>query len=75
MGRRRRRRPAWDDERDPLGGEAGDPVHWYTLTNATLWMAIAVLAIAGLFVLGTQRRAVVPGRAQSVAELLYGFIH
>jgi F-type H+-transporting ATPase subunit a len=59
----------------PLFGEAGDPVHWYTITNATLWMAIAVAAIAGLFVLGTARRSVVPGRAQSIAELLYGFIH
>ncbi|EPX84904.1 ATP synthase F0 subcomplex A subunit [Rubellimicrobium thermophilum DSM 16684] len=59
----------------PLFGEAGDPVHWYTITNATLWIAIAVAAIAGLFVLGTARRAVVPSRLQSVAELLYGFIH
>lgn len=58
----------------PLGGEAGDPVHWYTITNATLWMAIAVAAIAGLFVLGTQRREMIPSRAQSIAELLYGFV-
>ena len=38
-------------------------------------MAIAVLAIFALFVLGTSRRAVVPGRAQSLAEILYSFIH
>lgn len=59
----------------PLFGEAGDPVHFFTITNATLWMAIAVLAIFALFVLGTSRRAVVPGRAQSLAEILYSFIH
>jgi len=50
-------------------------VHWYTITNATLWMAIAVLAIFALFVLGTQRRSIVPGRVQSVAELMHGFVH
>ena len=59
----------------PLFGEAGDPVHFFTVTNATMWMAIAVLAIFALFVLGTSRRAVVPGRAQSLAELFYSFIH
>jgi F-type H+-transporting ATPase subunit a len=58
----------------PLLGEPGDPVHWYTITNATLWMAIAVAAIAGVFVLGTRKREIVPSRAQSVAELFTGFI-
>lgn len=48
---------------------------FFSLTNATLWMALAVLAIFALFVLGTRRREVVPGRTQSVAELAYGFIH
>jgi F-type H+-transporting ATPase subunit a len=51
------------------------PVNFYTITNATLWMAIAVGAIALLFVLGTRGRAVVPTRLQSVVELVYGFIH
>ena len=59
----------------PLFGEAGDPVHFFTITNATMWMAIAVLAIWALFVLGTSRRAVVPDRAQSVAEIFYSFIY
>jgi F-type H+-transporting ATPase subunit a len=59
----------------PLFGEVGDPVHWYTITNATLWMGLAVLAVALLFGLGTSRRALVPGRTQSVAELLYGFVY
>ncbi len=57
----------------PLFGEG--PVHWYTITNATLWLALAVLCVFLLFVLGTSRRAIVPGRTQSVAELLYGFVH
>jgi F-type H+-transporting ATPase subunit a len=57
----------------PLFGDG--PVHFFTITNATMWMAIAVLAIFALFVLGTSRRSVVPGRAQSLAELIYSFIH
>ncbi|MWD28251.1 F0F1 ATP synthase subunit A [Aquicoccus sp. SCR17] len=57
----------------PLFG--GDTVSWYTPTNATLWMAITVLVIAGILIVGTSRRAVVPSRSQSVAEMAYGFIH
>jgi F-type H+-transporting ATPase subunit a len=57
----------------PLFG--GDAVHWYTPTNATLWMALAVVAVFVLLVIGTRGRAVVPTRSQSVAELAYGFIH
>jgi F-type H+-transporting ATPase subunit a len=44
-------------------------------TNVTLWLMLAVLAIGALMVLGTRRRAIVPTRSQSVAELIYGFIH
>lgn len=57
----------------PLFGEG--PVHWYTPTNATLWMGIALLLIFALFVLGTRGRALIPNRLQSVAELGYGFVH
>jgi F-type H+-transporting ATPase subunit a len=57
----------------PLFGDG--PIAWYTPTNVTLWMAIAILAITALLVLSTRRRAIVPSRGQSVAELLYGFIH
>ncbi len=59
----------------PLFGEAGDPVHWYTITNVTLWMALAVGAVALLMVAGTRGRAIVPGYSQSMAELAYGFVH
>lgn len=57
----------------PLFGDG--PVHWYTPTNATLWMLLAVLAVAAVFVLGSRGRAVVPSRSQSIGEVFYGFIH
>ncbi len=57
----------------PLFGDG--PVEWYTPTNVTLWMGIAILAVVALLVLSTRRRAIVPSRGQSVAELFYGFIH
>lgn len=57
----------------PLFG--GDAIHWYTPTNATLWMGLAALAMTLLLVTGTRRRAMVPSRVQSVAELAYGFIY
>lgn len=57
----------------PLFG--GYDVHWYTITNVTLWLALAILAIIGLMVLTTSKRATVPGRGQSIAELMYGFVY
>ncbi|RYH04600.1 F0F1 ATP synthase subunit A [Salipiger sp. IMCC34102] len=57
----------------PLFGDG--PIHWYTPTNVTLWMAIAVLAIAALFVFATRGRATIPSRSQSIAELIYGFTY
>jgi F-type H+-transporting ATPase subunit a len=57
----------------PLFG--GDAVHWYTPTNVTLWMGIAILAVIALLILGTRGRAIVPSRSQSMAELAYGFVH
>jgi len=57
----------------PLFGEGA--IHWYTPTNVTLWMALAVVGIFLLLVVGTRGRAVVPGRMQSIAELAYGFVH
>ena len=57
----------------PLFG--GDTIHWYTPTNVTLWMGIAVLGVIALLVLGTSRRSIIPSRLQSVGEMLYGFIH
>ena len=57
----------------PLFGDGA--VGLFTITNATLWLAISVLAIAALFVLGTNRRDLIPGRVQSIAELIYGFVY
>jgi F-type H+-transporting ATPase subunit a len=57
----------------PLFGEG--PIHWYTPTNVTLWMALAALCVVLLFVIGTRGRAIIPTRVQSVAELAYGFIY
>ncbi|WP_170367910.1 F0F1 ATP synthase subunit A [Ruegeria arenilitoris] len=53
----------------------GGEVAWYTPTNVTLWLFFAVLAIIGLLVLSTSKRAIVPTRMQSIAELAYGFIY
>ena len=57
----------------PLFGDG--PVAWYTPTNVTLWMAIAVICIVLVFVVGSRGRAEIPSRMQSIAELIYGFIY
>ncbi len=57
----------------PLFGDG--PISFYTITNATLWFAIAILCVALVFVWGTKQRKVIPGRMQSVAELIYGFVY
>jgi len=57
----------------PLFGDG--PIHWYTPTNVTLWMAIAVLCVALLLIAGTRGRAIVPSRMQSIAEMAYGFVY
>jgi len=43
-------------------------------TNAALMMTIAVIFVTALMVLATRRAALVPGRWQSVAEMLYEFV-
>ena len=57
----------------PLFG--GSEVGMFTITNVTLWMFLAVLAVVALMVLGTSRRAIIPSRTQSVGELAYGFVY
>ncbi|MFY0679677.1 MAG: F0F1 ATP synthase subunit A [Thalassovita sp.] len=57
----------------PLFG--GDTIYWYTVTNVTLWLALAVVAVVALMVFGTSRRAIVPSRTQSIGELAYGFVY
>ena len=57
---------------EPLFGDG--PIAWYTPTNVTLWMLLAIVGVFILMVMGSRGRAIVPSRAQSVAELTYGFI-
>jgi F-type H+-transporting ATPase subunit a len=43
-------------------------------TNSALFMTVAVVLITAFLTLGTRRRALVPGRWQSLAELSYEFV-
>lgn len=51
------------------------PVGLFTFTNAAFWMLLAVAVIFCVMVLGSSKRSIVPGRAQSIGELIYGFLH
>ena len=66
-------KPLHQFEIHPLFGDG--PVHWFTVTNETLWMAFAVLGIVAVFVVGSAGRAMVPGRMQSLGEMAYDFVH
>lgn len=70
-------------------GTALDPLHQFQInpivqiiiagydvsfTNSSMWMVIAVGLAYALLVYGMKRRALVPGRLQSLAEMLYEFI-
>lgn len=66
-------KPLEQFEVKPLFGTG--PVEFYTITNVTLWMAIAVLVTLAIFVYGSRGRALIPSRMQSVGELGYGFVH
>ena len=57
----------------PLFGDGA--LGMFTISNATLWYGVAILATVALLILGTRKRGMVPTRSQSVAELLYGFVH
>ena len=57
----------------PLFGDGA--INWYTPTNATLWLGLAVVAIVFLLIVGTRGRAIVPSRSQSIAEGIYGFVY
>ncbi len=60
-------------EVQPFFGDGA--VAWYTITNSTFWMALAVLATFVILVLGSSKRSIIPTRMQSVAELAYGFVY
>ncbi len=46
-----------------------------SFTNSTLWMVIGLAAACTFLVSATRGASIVPGRLQSMAELVYGFIH
>jgi F-type H+-transporting ATPase subunit a len=48
--------------------------HQIAFTNSALVMLIIVAAVSLLLIGGTMRRAVVPGRLQSIAEMSYEFV-
>lgn len=56
---------------NPLFG--GGSVNMFTITEAAFWMVLAVVCIAIVFVWGSRRQAVIPGRMQSVGEVIYSF--
>lgn len=43
-------------------------------TNSALWMTIAVILVSTFLILAMSKRQLVPGRLQSMAEVLYEFI-
>ncbi|MEM7211265.1 MAG: F0F1 ATP synthase subunit A [Pseudomonadota bacterium] len=57
----------------PLFG-GGHVDGFLTITNSTLWMAIAIGAVSLLLIGGMSGRALVPTKTQSIAEILYTFI-
>ena len=45
-----------------------------SFTNTSLWMVIVVAVVSAIMVYGSSQRAVVPGRLQSLAEMVYEFV-
>jgi F-type H+-transporting ATPase subunit a len=45
-----------------------------SFTNSSLWMTLAVLCGTALMLLGVRRDGIVPGRMQSIVEVIYEFI-
>lgn len=56
----------------------GGPIHIggldVSFTNSALWMVIVVAAVTAFMLLGTRKRAIVPGRWQSLCEGMYDFV-
>ncbi len=66
-----------------------DPIHQFVIepiipiqiaglnlsfTNSSLWMAIAATAACAFFVMATKEKAMIPGRLQAFAEIMYEFV-
>ena len=52
---------------EPLFGSG--PIHWYTVTNVTLWMGLSVVALVLVMLVGTSKRALVPGEHNLLVSL------
>ena len=46
-----------------------------SITNSSLWMMIAAASVTLFFAAASAKAAIVPGRLQSVGEMLYELIH
>jgi F-type H+-transporting ATPase subunit a len=70
-------------------GNAIDPIHQFEIskivnlqlfgqdvsfTNSSLWMLITIAVVTFIMVIGSSKRAAVPGRLQSLAEMAYEFV-
>ncbi len=58
----------------PLGPDITVAGMNLAFTNSALWMVIATLLTIGILMVGIRKRALVPGRMQSVSEMSYEFI-
>jgi len=45
-----------------------------SFTNASLWMMLAIIVSSLIMILPMQRKSIVPGRWQSIPEILYEFV-
>ena len=45
-----------------------------SFTNSSLWMVVAVVLVTAFLTLSVKSRALIPGRWQSMAELMYEFV-
>jgi len=58
----------------PLGGKFVVLGNDLSFTNSSLFMFIVVVVVSLLMIFGTRKRALVPGRLQSAAEVMYEFV-
>ncbi|SIQ07030.1 MULTISPECIES: F0F1 ATP synthase subunit A [unclassified Bosea (in: a-proteobacteria)] len=45
-----------------------------SFTNTSLWMVIVLAVVSAIMIYGSSQRSVVPGRLQSLAEMIYEFV-
>jgi F-type H+-transporting ATPase subunit a len=56
---------------EPLFELFGNPIYF---TNSALWMILVLIGATLLFTLPVKANGIVPGRGQSIAEILYDFV-